>query len=96
MVNSVASGAQRLKVRVAGMEVPMATGAVKWFDEKKGYGFIEGQDGRDIFVHFSDIQEEGFRKLAEGETVQYELLQGQKGPRAANVIRQNPGNNVVN
>ena len=72
------------------MEVAMATGSVKWFDEKKGYGFIEGQDGSDIFVHFSDIQEEGFRKLAEGETVQYELLEGQKGPRAANVMRQNP------
>ena len=71
----------------------MATGSVKWFDEKKGYGFIEGQDGSDIFVHFSDIQEEGFRKLAEGETVQYELLDGQKGPRAANVLRQNPPQN---
>ena len=73
----------------------MATGSVKWFDEKKGYGFIEGQDGSDIFVHFSDIQEEGFRKLAEGETVQYELLDGQKGPRAANVLRQNPPQNPV-
>ena len=74
----------------------MATGAVKWFDEKKGYGFIEGQNGRDIFVHFSDIEEEGFRKLAEGETVEYELLQGQKGPRATNVTRQNPADEVVN
>lgn len=74
----------------------MATGAVKWFDEKKGYGFIEGQNGRDIFVHFSDIQEEGFRKLAEGETVEYELLQGQKGPRATNVLRQKPEEEVVN
>ena len=77
----------------------MATGAVKWFDEKKGYGFIEGQDGHDIFVHFSDIEEEGFRKLAEGETVDYELLQGQKGPRATKVSRQKSGdavNEVVN
>ena len=77
----------------------MATGAVKWFDEKKGYGFIEGHDGHDIFVHFSDIQEEGFRKLAEGETVAYELLQGQKGPRATNVVRDKPAdevNEVVN
>ena len=74
----------------------MATGAVKWFDEKKGYGFIEGQNGRDIFVHFSDIQEEGFRKLAEGETVEYELLQGQKGPRATNVCRQSASDEVVN
>ncbi len=70
----------------------MFTGAVKWFDEKKGYGFIAGQDGRDIFVHFSDIQVEGFRKLAEGESVEYELLQGQKGPRATKVSRLSPGN----
>ncbi len=70
----------------------MLTGAVKWFDEKKGYGFIEGQDGRDIFVHFSDIQADGFRKLDEGESVEYELLQGQKGPRATNVSRRSPGN----
>ena len=67
-------------------------GAVKWFDEKKGYGFIEGQDGHDIFVHFSDIQTDGFRKLIEGEAVEYKLLDGQKGPRATDVIRQSPGN----
>ena len=73
----------------------MTRGAVKWFDEKKGYGFIEGQDGRDIFVYFSDIQSDGFRKLAEGEAVDYELLQGQKGPRATNVVRDNPGNEVT-
>jgi CspA family cold shock protein len=72
----------------------MATGSVKWFDEKKGYGFIEGQDGHDIFVHFSDIQEEGFRKLAEGEKVKYELLDGQKGPRATNVMREKLGEEV--
>ena len=77
------------------MEVAMLTGAVKWFDEKKGYGFIEGQDGRDIFVHFSDIQVEGFRKLAEGESVEYEPLQGQKGPRATKVSRLSPGNVAV-
>ena len=74
----------------------MATGAVKWFDEKKGYGFIEGHDGHDIFVHFSDIQEEGFRKLAEGEKVEYELLDGQKGPRATNVLRKKTDAEVVN
>jgi CspA family cold shock protein len=72
----------------------MATGSVKWFDEKKGYGFIEGQGGHDIFVHFSDIQEEGFRKLAEGEKVKYELLDGQKGPRATNVMREKLGEEV--
>lgn len=74
------------------MEVAVMIGAVKWFDEKKGYGFIEGQDGHDIFVHFSDIQTDGFRKLTEGEAVEYELFDSQKGPRAANVIRQSLGN----
>ncbi len=76
----------------------MATGAVKWFDEKKGYGFIEGPDGHDIFVHFSDIQADGFRKLVEGETVGFELLEGQKGLRATNVVRQvaAPAGNEVN
>ena len=74
----------------------MSTGAVKWFDEKKGYGFIEGPNGNDIFVHFSDIQADGFRKLVEGETVDFELLEGQKGPRATNVVRQVPASNEVN
>ena len=73
----------------------MAMGAVKWFDEKKGYGFIEGQDGQDIFVHFSGILSEGFRKLLEDETVEYELLEGQKGPRAAKVVRQDPGDSEM-
>ena len=74
----------------------MATGAVKWFDEKKGYGFIEGPNGHDIFVHFSDIEADGFRKLVEGETVDFDLLQGQKGPRATKVVRQVPASNEVN
>ncbi len=64
----------------------MLTGAVKWFDEKKGYGFIEGQDGCDIFVHFSDIQEEGFKTLEEGQSVEYEEGVGQKGPCANKVV----------
>lgn len=64
------------------------TGKVKWFNENKGYGFIlqEG-GGRDIFVHYSEIQEDGYRTLAEGETVQFELLESPKGPQAKQVIR---------
>ena len=74
----------------------MATGAVKWFDEKKGYGFIEGPNGHDIFVHFSDIEADGFRKLVEGERVDFDLLQGQRGPRATKVVRQVAAGNEVN
>ena len=64
------------------------TGKVKWFNENKGYGFIlqEG-GGRDIFVHYSEIQEDGYRTLAEGETVQFELMESPKGPQAKQVIR---------
>jgi CspA family cold shock protein len=64
------------------------TGKVKWFNENKGYGFIlqEG-GGRDIFVHYSEIQEDGYRTLAEGETVQFELMESDKGPQAKQVIR---------
>jgi CspA family cold shock protein len=64
----------------------MATGTVKWFNESKGYGFITPEDGsKDLFVHFSNIQSEGFKTLAEGATVSYESRQGQKGPEAINV-----------
>jgi CspA family cold shock protein len=64
----------------------MATGKVKWFNDEKGYGFIENDEGGpDLFVHHSDIQEEGFRSLGEGQAVQFDVEPGQKGPRAANV-----------
>jgi CspA family cold shock protein len=63
----------------------MATGTVKWFNNTKGYGFITAEDGTDVFVHHSDIQSEGFRSLEEGETVEFEITQGTKGPKAANV-----------
>ena len=64
----------------------MATGTVKWFNEAKGYGFITPEDGsKDLFVHFSNIQSEGYKTLAEGATVNYESRQGQKGPEAINV-----------
>ncbi|HOF18681.1 MAG TPA: cold shock domain-containing protein [Phycisphaerae bacterium] len=66
----------------------MAKGTVKWFDNSKGYGFVraEGED-KDIFVHHSCIQAEGFRTLKEGESVQFEVVQGPKGLKAENVIR---------
>ena len=64
----------------------MATGTVKWFNEAKGYGFITPEDGsKDLFVHFSNIQSEGFKTLAEGATVNFEPRQGEKGPEATNV-----------
>jgi CspA family cold shock protein len=64
----------------------MATGTVKWFNDDKGYGFITPDDGgKDLFVHFSAIQGDGFRTLAEGAKVTYEAEQGPKGPNAANV-----------
>ena len=61
------------------------TGKVKWFDEKKGFGFIERAEGADVFVHFKAIQSEGYKTLAEGQEVEFEVEQGQKGPQAANV-----------
>lgn len=64
----------------------MTTGTVKWFDEGKGFGFITPTDGsKDVFVHFSAIQGDGFRTLAEGQTVQFEVEQGPKGPQASQV-----------
>jgi CspA family cold shock protein len=64
----------------------MATGTVKWFSPEKGYGFITPDDGgKDVFCHFSAILGEGYRNLQEGQKVEYEVTQGQKGPQAANV-----------
>ena len=62
-----------------------STGTVKWFNDAKGYGFITMQGGEDVFVHFSAIQSKGFRSLAEGATVEFDLVQGPKGLQAANV-----------
>jgi len=61
------------------------TGTVKWFSDAKGFGFIEVEGGNDVFVHHSAIQSEGFRSLAEGQQVEFEVVQGQKGPAAESV-----------
>jgi CspA family cold shock protein len=65
----------------------VATGKVKWFNNSKGYGFIQQEDGTDIFVHFSAIQGEGYKTLEEGQAVQFEITQGPKGLQAANVSK---------
>jgi len=65
----------------------MATGRVKWFNETKGFGFIEVDDGGDVFVHYNDIQGQGYKSLAEGEAVTFDIVEGEKGPRAANVMK---------
>jgi CspA family cold shock protein len=65
----------------------MATGTVKWFDARKGYGFITTEDGKDVFVHFSSIQEDGYKSLNDGEKVTFEVDNGQRGPVAKNVAR---------
>lgn len=62
------------------------TGTVKWFNEAKGFGFIEQQSGPDVFVHFSAIAGSGFKTLAEGQAVQFTVTQGQKGPQAENIV----------
>jgi CspA family cold shock protein len=62
------------------------TGTVKWFNEAKGYGFIQREDGPDLFVHFRSIAGSGFRTLAEGQKVEFTVGQGQKGPQAENVV----------
>jgi cold shock protein len=63
----------------------MAEGTVKWFNDAKGFGFIEQDNGPDVFVHFSEVQGEGFKSLAEGDRVTFEVTQGQKGPQASSV-----------
>ena len=62
-------------------------GKVKWLNAEKGYGFIEGQDGKDVFVHFSAIEQDGFKTLDEGQEVEFEVVEGARGPQAANVVK---------
>ncbi|HLQ82294.1 MAG TPA: cold-shock protein [Pseudogracilibacillus sp.] len=61
------------------------TGTVKWFNAEKGFGFIEQEEGDDVFVHFSAIQSEGFKTIEEGQNVEFEIVEGERGPQAANV-----------
>ena len=65
----------------------MLKGTVKWFDAKKGFGFISDESGTDVFVHFSALQMDGFKVLDEGDEVEFEVVQGEKGPQAANVTK---------
>lgn len=62
-------------------------GKVKWFNAEKGYGFIETEEGGDVFVHFSAIQMDGYKALEEGQTVEFDIVQGARGPQAANVVK---------
>ena len=65
----------------------MQQGTVKWFNAKKGYGFISDENGEDVFVHFSALQMDGFKVLDEGDKVSFEVINGEKGPQAANVVK---------
>ena len=65
----------------------MRQGTVKWFNAKKGYGFLSDAEGKDVFVHYSALQMDGFKELKDGEAVEFDVVDGEKGPQAANVIR---------
>ena len=67
----------------------MQQGTVKWFNAKKGYGFISDEQGNDVFVHFPALNMDGFKELKDGESVEFDVVDGAKGPQAANVIRMN-------
>jgi CspA family cold shock protein len=66
----------------------LAEGKVKWFNDSKGYGFIEQEGGADVFVHFSAIQGDGFKSLSEGDLVEFDITDGPKGPQASNVVKR--------
>lgn len=67
--------------------IPMQTGTVKWFNPEKGYGFIQAEGGNDVFVHFSAIIGDGYKSLDEGQRVQFNVVQGNRGPQAENVVK---------
>ena len=68
--------------------IPMATGTIKWFSDQKGYGFVTPEgSGKDVFVHFSALQGEGFKTLAEGQRISFDITQGPKGEQASNVVK---------
>lgn len=69
------------------MEVRELQGTVKWFNADKGFGFIESNEGEDVFVHYSAIQSEGFKTLEEGQKVEFEIVEGARGPQASNVVK---------
>jgi CspA family cold shock protein len=76
----------------------MKTGIVKWFSNKKGYGFIESEEGVDVFVHYTEINMSGFKALYEGDSVIFDLMQGKRGSKATNVIKvsyQNPSSSLL-
>ena len=64
-----------------------SSGKVKWFSDSKGFGFIERENGSDVFVHFSALQEDGFKSLKEGQVVEFDVVEGPKGPQATNVVK---------
>ena len=68
-------------------ELYMNKGTVKWFNNQKGFGFISDEDGNDVFVHYSGLNMEGFKSLEEGQEVEYEVVEGEKGPQATNVTK---------
>ena len=74
----------------------MYQGKVKWFSNEKGYGFIEADDGEDVFVHFTGIVSEGFKTLDEGQSVSFEITEGNRGPQAANVLKLKMNNMNTN
>jgi cold shock protein len=78
---------QRKACERRGSEVERLKGTVKWFNNAKGYGFIGRNEGADVFVHYSAISSEGYKSLQEGDQVEFEITEGQKGPQAANVTK---------
>jgi len=71
----------------------MSQGKVKWFNSKKGYGFIAAEDGRDVFVHYASITSEGYKSLVPDQPVSFDVVEGEKGPRAENVVQLNASKN---